>query len=218
MGRSDSFVWFWKFLTCNFFTNCIEYLILKWTKQLPAPRCKRFPDTEAQEVVFSPKTLSLPQPAKSFPHLPAELLNPLQSSSSTSLSLPYTWDFSIFLHLLSMCYVTTTIFIWCITLWSLYLAHAQFLLASISRPVTIPGTCSKLFVNGLLEAPCDFHGSRQILHCSYLSSKQLLLINLSRRLSFCLLSCSCLLSLTLWWEAGIYSTQSESQRHKISIY
>ena len=117
-----------------------------------------------------------------------------------------------------MCYVTTTILIWCIILWSLDLAHVQFLLACISRPVTIPGTYSKLFASGLFEAPCDFHGSHQILHFSYLSSNQLLLINLSHRLSFCLLSCNCLFSLTLWWAAEICSTQFERQIWKISVY
>lgn len=191
-------------------TNCIKYVILKWTKQLLAPRCKGCPDTAGQEVVFSPKTLPLPQPTQSFPHLPAVLLNPLQPSTTSSYpSHPPKISASSSIYL-SVCYVTTTIFIRGIILWSLDLAHVQFLPASISWPVTIPGTHSKLFVNGPLEAPCDFHGSHQILHCSYLSSNQLLLINLSHRLSFCLLSCNCLFSLTLWWSAGIYSTQFES--------
>lgn len=104
---------------------------------------------------------------------------------------------------LSTCYVSTTILLWCVTLKSW------------------PGWCSSLplfpgqsqyleHIPNFLSMACNFHSSHQILHCSYLSSNQLLLTNLRHRLSFCLLSCNCLFSPTLWRAAGIYSTQFES--------
>lgn len=149
----DYFYFFFPRLFCFVFesvwlailTNCIKYFIPKWTKQLLAPRHKSCPTTEAQEAVFSPKTLPLPQLTQSFPHLPAVLLNPQQPSSSTSgyPSHPPKIFTSSSIYL-SMFHVTTTILIWCIILWSLELAHVQFLLTLISRIVTIPGTHSKL--------------------------------------------------------------------------
>lgn len=85
-------------------TNGIKYFILKWTKYLLAPRCMGCPDTEAQEVVFSPKTLPLPQSTKSFSHLPA-VLNHLQASSPTSsylLPIPYDFHLPSPFHLLHL--------------------------------------------------------------------------------------------------------------------
>lgn len=175
------------------------------------------PETEAQEVVLSPKTLPLPQSTKSSSQLPA-VLNHLQTSSPTSnYLLPVTYNFHLpcYFHLLQL------------SPSPLACAMSAWLFNLIQHCNTVkswPGSCTappclsiqaKHSTQYMSQSFCQWPlGTTPSFSCIALICLE---INCSWLICTtglpCLLSYNCPFSLTLWWAAWIHSIQD-----KISAY